>query len=77
MPSFSPAELRRSTPRSGRARFAGVLAFRRRAFPRCIGVPVAKVRDWESGKQAPAGPERMLPKLIAHSPRTVRAALGG
>jgi putative transcriptional regulator len=45
------------------------------AFSRCIGVPVAKVRGWESGKEAPAGPERRLLRLIAYSPETALAAL--
>jgi len=44
-------------------------------FSRCIGVPVAKVHGWESGKQAPAGPERTLLRLIAYSPGTALAAL--
>src|ERR1051326_3999199 len=39
-------------------------------FSRCIGVPMAKVRDWESGRQTPVGPERVLLRLIAQSPRT-------
>lgn len=46
-------------------------------FSRRIGVPVAKVRDWESGRQVPAGPERTLLRLIAHSPRAALAALTG
>jgi DNA-binding transcriptional regulator YiaG len=36
---------------------------------------VAKVRGWESGKEAPAGPERRLLRLIAYSPETALAAL--
>jgi putative transcriptional regulator len=44
-------------------------------FSRCIGVPLAKVRGWESGKQTPAGPERTLLRLIAYSPKTALAAL--
>ncbi len=46
-------------------------------FSRCIGVPVATVRNWESGKQSPAGAERALLRLIAFSPRTAIAALTG
>ena len=46
-------------------------------FSRRIGVPVAKVRDRENGRRAPAGPERTLLRLIAHSPRTALAALTG
>ena len=44
-------------------------------FSRRIGVPVTKVRDWESGRQAPVGPERAVLRLIAHSPKTALAAL--
>jgi putative transcriptional regulator len=46
-------------------------------FSRCIGVPLAKVRDWETGKQTPAGLERAVLRLIAHSPRTALDALTG
>jgi len=46
-------------------------------FSRCIGVPAAKVRDWESGRETPVGPERILLRLIAFSPRTALAALTG
>ena len=46
-------------------------------FSRRIGVPVAKVRDWESGRQTPAGPERTVLRLIAHSPGAALAALTG
>ncbi len=46
-------------------------------FSRRNGVPLAKVRDWERGRVAPAGPERTLLRLIAHSPRTALAALPG
>jgi putative transcriptional regulator len=46
-------------------------------FSRRIGVPVAKVRDWERGRQVPAGPERTLLRLIAHAPRAALAALTG
>jgi putative transcriptional regulator len=46
-------------------------------FSRCIGVPVAKVRDWESGRQAPEGLERTVLRLIAHSPKSVMAVLTG
>lgn len=46
-------------------------------FSRCIGVPLSKVRAWETGRLTPAGAERILLRLIAHSPRNALAALTG
>jgi putative transcriptional regulator len=47
------------------------------AFAQRIEVPVETVRNWEQGKRAPRGPARALLKLIATSPETAFAALGG
>jgi putative transcriptional regulator len=47
------------------------------AFAEKIEVPVETVRNWEQGKRAPRGPARALLKMIANSPETAFAALGG
>lgn len=46
-------------------------------FSRRIGVPVAMVRDWEHGRQAPAGPARALLRLIDRASEAALAALTG
>ncbi|MBV9556335.1 MAG: helix-turn-helix domain-containing protein [Pseudolabrys sp.] len=47
------------------------------AFAEKIEVPIETVRNWEQGKRAPRGPARALLKVIAQSPDTAFAALGG
>ena len=50
------------------------LGLSRTEFSRHIAVPVATVRDWENGRQVPAGMARVLSRIIDRVPA---AALTG
>jgi putative transcriptional regulator len=46
------------------------------AFARCIGVPVGTLRNWEQGRRALQGPDRILLALLDRNPRIVEESLG-
>ena len=44
-------------------------------FAARIGVPLDTVRNWEQGKRSPAGPARVLLKVLDRAPKMTLAAL--
>lgn len=45
-------------------------------FAARIGVPLATLRDWESGRRRPRGPAKALLRVIRRAPETALRALG-
>lgn len=56
-------------------RVRGRLGLSQTDFARRIAVPVATVREWESGKTAPSGPARSLLRVIDQAPHAALLAL--
>jgi len=45
------------------------------AFARQMKVPLATLRNWESGRRCPVGPARVLLALLAKDPAIVKRTL--
>ena len=62
-------------PRPDVAAIRGKTGLSQPAFARCIGVPLATLKNWEQGRRRPEGPARVLLALIDKRPSIVEDEL--